>query len=338
MATSITKREIIMKKNDIMAFFVVGALILAGVYVGTNFRSVSQPVPPGSSGSGVQVNTQSVNLLCAGSSSAPTLSLSAYYNSTSTVPPTPTQVATSYTVYAPGSPISLESGTTSATAATSVSGVNCGSNYLVNFGDNSNYYLMQMSATVQNTTQRVSQKLLPVSSPSITFQNGTIANWVNQAKFYGVANGYTETNLEARVQAGSGFWGNPASVILFAYSSTKIQSVSLNLPQASVPSSAVSIPAGYATVAYQLPQISNYQIEQLNPIIVTGTLDSNTLNATAINVDSISEASYNNNGKMESGLFVNPSTKAALVTPVTSTATTTGTGQTIGSGGILIYG
>ena len=100
-----------MKRNDILAFFVVGALILAGVYVGTGFKSVSTPVitnvQPGSSGS------SSTTLFCAGSSSAPTLSLTAYYNDTGTVPPTPTQVATSYSVYAPGSPITKASGTSS---------------------------------------------------------------------------------------------------------------------------------------------------------------------------------------------------------------------------------
>lgn len=325
-----------MKRNDILAFFVVGALILAGVYVGTGFKSVSTPVitnvQPGSSGS------SSTTLFCAGSSSAPTLSLTAYYNDTGTVPPTPTQVATSYSVYAPGSPITKASGTSSSSAATSVSGVNCGTTYLVNWGDNSNYYLTQVSTVVQNTTQSVTTQLLPISSPTVRFQNGTIAGWVKQAKFYGVANGYKETNLEVRVQAGSGFWGNPVSALMFAYNTTTVSSIYLNLPQISVPSSAVSVPAGYATVAYQLPQISNYQIEQLNPIITTGTLSSNTLNATAINVDLISEASYNNNGNLQNGLFVNPSTKAVLVTPVKSTATTTGTGQTFSTGGILIYG
>lgn len=323
-----------MKKNDVMAFFVVGALILAGVYVGTSFKSVStqvQSVQPGASGSG------STSLLCAVSSSTPTLSLTAYYNDTGTVPPTPTQVATSYTVYQPGNPLSFASGTTSASAATSVSNANCGSSFVVNFGDNSNYYLTQISTTVRNSTQQVNAKLLSIGSPTITFNNGTIANYVDQAKFYGVANGYTETQLTARVQAGSGFWGNPTSAILFAYPQG-IQSISMNLPQVSVPTGAVAVPANYTTVAFQLPQISNYQILNLNPIMVTGTLSSNTVNAIAINVDLISEASYNNNGNLEAGLYVNPSTQAVLITPVKSTATTTGTGQTFGTGGILVYG
>jgi hypothetical protein len=322
-----------MKRNDILAFFVVGALILAGVYVGTSLHSFA-PAQIGSS----STNSQGISLSCAGSSSAPTLSLTAYYNNSGTVPPTPTQVATSYSVYTPGVPITKASGTSSSSAATSVSDVNCGGTYLVNWGDNSNYYLTQVSTTVQNTTQAVTTQLLPVSSPTVQFQNGTIADWVNQAKFFGVSNGYKETNLEVRIQAGSGFWGNPVSALLFAYNTTTVSSIYLNLPQLNVPSSAVSIPAGYATVAYQIPQISNYQLEQLNPIITTGTLSSNTLNATAINVDLISEASYNNNGNLESGLFVNPSTRAVLITPVKSTATTTGTGQTFSTGGILIYG
>lgn len=324
-----------MKRNDILGFFVVGALILAGVYIGTSFHSIaSVPAVQSVSSTGVQ----SSSLLCAGSSVAPTLSLTAYYNDTGTVPPTPTQIATSYDVYVPGTPLVKASGTTSASAATSISGVNCGATYLVNFGSNSNHYLTQVSTTVQNTTQSVTTQLLAISSPTVTFQNGTIANWVDQAKFFGVANGYKETNLEVRVQAGSGFWGNPASALMFAYNTTGISSIYLNLPQVNVPSSAVSVPAGYATVAYQLPQISNYQIEQLNPILTIGTLSSNTLNATAINVDLISEASYNNNGNVQSGLFVNPSTHAVLVTPVKSTATTTGAGQTFSTGGILIYG
>ncbi len=317
------------KRNDVGLALVVGILILGAVYLGSTMLAPKSIAPAGQSAA---TTVSSQTLACQGSSTAPVLSLAAFYNNTATVPPTPTQVAVAYSVYQPGSPLVFASGTTSATAGTTVSGVNCGASYTVFFGDNSNYYLTAVPVQVTQTTQVVQKQLKPISAPTVQFNNGTIAGYVSQAKFFGVPNGYTETNLQMRISAGSGFWGNPDFAVMFAYNSSQIQSIKLNLPTVSVPSSVVSIPAGFATVAYQLPAISNYQQETLNPVIVTGTLPSNTAVASPINVYLISEASYNQNGNLETGLFTNPVTQAALVTPVSSVATSGGTG------GILIYG
>ena len=318
------------KRNDIGIVFVVGVLILGAVYLGLNHSTTTKSIGVSLPG---QTTTTSPNIsYCGSSSTAPTLSLTAFYNKTSTVPATPTQIADAYSVYQPGSPLAFASGTTSASAATSVSGVNCGSTYTVFFGGNSNYYLTAVSVTSKQTTQAVTEQLKPISAPTVQFNNGTIAGYVNQSKFYAVPNGYTDTNLQMRISAGSGFWGNPDSVVMFAYNTTQIKSISLNLPTASVPSSVVSVPAGYATVAYQIPQMSNYQQSTYNPVIMTGTLPSNTLDSSAINVYLISQASYNNNGNLETGLFTNPTSQSALVTPVSSVATSSG------KGGILVYG
>ena len=318
------------KRNDVALALVIGVLMLGAVYVGSNYLSTKSigVTTPGQT----PTTTPAIVTSCGSSSTAPTLSLTAFYNKTTTVPATPTQIAESYSVYQPGSPLAFASGTTSASAATSVSGINCGSEYTVFFGGNSNYFLTAFSVKSQNNTQGVVKQLQPISAPTAKFNNGTIAGYVGQAKFFAVPNGYTDTNLQMRISAGSGFWGNPDSVVMFAYNTTQIKSISLNLPTASVPSSVVSIPAGYATVAYQISQMSDYQQNTYNPVFMTGTLPSNTLNASAINVYLISQASYNNNGNLETGLFANPTSQAALVTPVSSVATSSGTG------GILVYG
>ena len=316
------------KKNDVGLVLVVGILILLALYIGVSYKSIGVKSPTISTTN----TTNSTSTAACSSSVTPTLSLAAYYNNTSTVPSTPTQVATSYEVYQPSSPLVFASGTTSATAATSISDVNCGSSYNVFLGDNTNYYLTEVPVSISQTNQNVQVKLEAISAPTVQFNNGTIAGYVDQAKLYKVPNGYTDTNLQMRVSAGSGFWGNPKSVIEFAYNSTQIQSIKLSLPTATVPSSAVSVPAGFATIAYEIPAMSNYEQNTYNPVIVSGTLPSNTLNASAINVYLISESSYNNNGAIETGLFTNPSTQAPLVTPVSSVATSSGTG------GILVYG
>jgi len=316
------------KRNDVGLVLVVGLLLLGALYVGaTYFHPASVGVP---STSGTPASTTTTSLACAGSSVAPTLSLETYYMNTATVPPSPTQVATSYSIYTGSSPLAFASGTTSASAGTSISGVNCGQSYNIFVGDNSNYYLKEVQTTITQTSQQLAVKLTPISLPSIGYNNGTIAGYVGQAKFFNVPNGYTETQLQMKISAGSGYFGHPDYAIVFAYNASQISSIQLNAPTISVPSSVVSVPAGFATVAYQMPAIGNYNSTIINPIIKTATLPSNTLVASPIDVYLVSEANFNQNGNLLTGLFANPSTGAPLVTPVPSVTTS--------SGGILIYG
>jgi hypothetical protein len=315
----------IAKRNDVGLAFVVGILLLVAIYAGaTLFRPTSTIGQPTTGTSTVP------SLACANSPVAPTLSLEAYYMNTVTVPATPTQVATPYSIYTSSSPLAITSGTLSATAGTSVSGVNCGQSYSIFVGDNSNYYLKEVQTTVSQTAQQLSVKLTPISLPTIGYNNGTIAGYVGQAKFYAVPNGYTETQLQMKISAGSGYFGHPDYAIIFAYNASQISSIQLNAPTVAVPSSVVSVPAGFATVAYQMSALGNYNSTVVNPIIKTSTLPSNTLVASPIDVYLVSEASYNQNGNLLTGVFANPSTGAAIITPVQSVTTN--------AGGILMYG
>jgi hypothetical protein len=314
------------KKNDIGLAFVVGLLLLGGVYLGATFYHTAAIGVP-STGS---QPTTSQTLSCQGSSTAPTLSLEAYYMNTATVPASPTQVATSYSVYTGSSPLAFASGTLSATSGTSVSGVNCGQSYKIFVGDNSNYYPKEVNTTISQTSQQLTVQLTPISLPTVGFNNGTIAGYVGQAKFFAVPNGYTETQLQMKVSAGSGYFGNPDYAIVFAYNASQVSSVQLNAPTVAVPSSVVSVPAGFTTVAYQMSALGNYNSTVINPIIKTSTLPSNTAMASPIDVYLVSGTSYNQNGNLLTGVFANPSTGAAIITPVQSTTTN--------AGGILIYG
>jgi len=314
------------KRNDVGLAFVVGVLLLAAVYVGAVWF---HPAAVGVPSTGSQTTTPPT-LSCQGSSTAPALSLEAYYMNTATVPASPTQVATSYSVYTGSSPLAFASGTLSATAGTSVSGVNCGQSYSIFVGDNSNYFLKEVQTTISQTSQQLAVQLTPISLPTVGFNNGTIAGYVGQAKFFAVPNGYTETQLQMKVSAGSGYFGHPDYAIIFAYNASQISSVQLNAPTVAVPSSVVSVPAGFATVAYQMSALGNYNSTVLNPIIKTSTLPSNTAIASPIDVYLVSETSYNQNGNLLTGVFANPSTGAAIITPVQSVTTS--------AGGILMYG
>jgi hypothetical protein len=313
------------KRNDIGLVLIVGILILAAIYIGATSLHPATTVSQSPSGT-----SSTPSLACANSPVAPTLSLEAYYMNTVTVPASAAQVATPYSVYTSSSPLAVTSGTLSATAGTSVSGVNCGQNYNIFVGDNSNYYLKEVQTTVAQTTQQLAVKLTPISLPTVGFNNGTIAGYVGQAKFFAVPNGYTETQLQMKVSAGSGYFGHPDYAIIFAYNASQISSVQLNAPTVAVPSSVVSVPAGFATVAYQMSALGNYNSTVVNPIIKTSTLPSNTAVASPIDVYLVSEANYNQNGNLLTGVFANPSTGAAIITPVQSVTTS--------AGGILIYG
>jgi hypothetical protein len=314
------------KRNDIGLALAVGILLLAAVFLGaTYFHPAAVGVP-----SGTQTTITSQALSCQGSSVAPTLSLEAYYMNTATVPASPTQVATSYSVYTGSSPLAFASGTLSATAGTSVSGVNCGQSYNIFVGDNNNYFLKEVQTTITQTAQQLAVQLTPISLPSVGYNNGTIAGYVGQAKFFNVPNGYTETQLQMKISAGSGYFGHPDYAIIFAYNASQISGIQLNAPTVSVPSSVVSVPAGFATIAYQMPAIGNYNSTILNPIIKTATLPSNTAVASPIDVYLVSEANFNQNGNLLKGVFANPSTGAAIITPVQSVTTN--------AGGILMYG
>ena len=314
------------KRNDVGLALVVGILLLIAVYVGAVwFHPAAVGVPSTST-----QTTAPATLACAGSSVAPTLSLEAYYMNTATVPASPTQVATSYSVYTGSSPLAFASGTTSATAGTSISGVNCGQSYNIFVGDNNNYFLKEVQTTITQTAQQLAIQLTPISLPSIGYNNGTIAGYVGQAKFFNVPNGYTETQLQMKISAGSGYFGHPDYAIVFAYNASQISSIQLNAPTVSVPSSVVQVPAGFATIAYQMPAIGNYNSTILNPIIKTATLPSNTAVASPIDVYLVSEANFNQNGNLLKGVFANPSTGAAIITPVQSVTTN--------AGGILMYG
>lgn len=325
------------KKNEIYLVFVVGLLMLGALYIGMTYfgHPTTLSIPSQLSNISKPSSTTSapVSLACSTTSVSPKLSLTAYYNNTATIPATATQIATAYKIYSAGNPIALASGTTSATSATNVTNVNCGNSYEVQVGDNSAYFLVQSSSLIDQVNKQKTIQLQPISLPTIQFKNGSTAGFTSNAIFKGIANGYTETQLETEVSAGQGFFGNPSYALMFAYNSTQIQSIQVSgASTVSVPSSAVSIPAGYSTYAILEPQIGNYAKLDLNPIIVTGTLPSNTAIPSTINVYAISEASYNNNGAFENGLFVSPSTQTPLVTAVSSVASGSGTG------GILVYG
>jgi hypothetical protein len=319
------------KRNDVGLVVVVVLAIFGAVWYGTTLATKSVGVPSGTTGTGTATSTG--QFACSQSGSpTPTISLSAFYNDTSTVPATPTQLAESYKVYQQGGVLALASGTSSSSAATSITGVNCGSSYNIFLGGNTNHFVTEVNVQVTQAPQVVQVAMVPISSPTVTFNNGTIAGYVSQAKFFSVPNGYTETQLQMKIAAGSGFFGNPDFAVMFAYNASQISSVQLSYPTVSVPSSVVStVPAGYSTVAYQLPQIGNYQSEVLNPIIKTSTLPSNTAVASPINVYLVSQSSYNQNGQLVTGAFTNTN-GAALVTPVSSVASSSG------SDGILLYG
>jgi len=319
------------KKNDIWMAVVIGALILGGIYLGASVlgnrgtASITNPINLG--GSTVTTNQTTCQ------ATPYSLLLKTRYSNTATVPATPTQVGVAYSVYTNGNPLPAMTGTTLSNTSASLSSINCNSNYKIFAGDNSAYFLTEKSVKSVNVNQQVSLLLSPVSTPTVAFNNGSIAGYVTQGVFHGIANGFTETELQTKISAGSGFFGNPTYAVMFAYNPTEIQSVHLSgYSTTSVPSSAVSVPAGYSTVAYSLPQTGKYQSVILNPIIITGTLPSNTAIASSINMYLISEASYNYNGALKTGLYVNPSTQSALISTVSSVATSSGTA------GINIFG
>jgi len=318
-----------MKNNELkgLGIVVVGFIAVALIFFGSgllqsNYKSVA---PVG--------NTQvTVPATTSCQATAYTLLLSTVYNNTATVPATPTGVGVAYSVYTKGNILALASGTSSSNGTASVTSINCNSNYKILAGDNSAYFLIGENVKAVQVNQQVSISLNPISAPAVSFNNGSIAGYVAQGVFSGIANGYTETQLQAKISAGVGFFGNPAYALEFAYNSSEIQSIQLGgYATTEVPSSAVSVPAGYSTIAYSLPQIGKYQSVTLNPIIITGTLPTNTAVPSSINMYLISQANYNNNGQLESGLYVNPSTQSPLVSTVSSIATS-------GSGGINIFG
>lgn len=322
-----------MKKNELKGIETLGGVIVIVVmlFVGflffggasNSYKSISTPqVNSHVSTSGIVCQAVSYNF-----------ALTSVYNNTAVVPAVPTKVGTAYQVYTNEAPTSFAQGTTSSTSSTLITGINCKSSYKILFGDNSAYFLNGVSVVSSQPTQRISLKLQPISAPTLSFNNGSIAGYVGQAVFGGVSNGYTETQLSAKISAGVGFFGNPLYAVIFAYNSSQIQSIQLSgRPETSVPSSAVSIPAGYSTIAYSLPQIGKYVSLVINPIIITGTLPANTAVPSSINMYLVSQSNYNNNGNIESNLYVNPSTQAPLIASVSSIATSSGTS------GINIFG
>ena len=315
------------KKNDNAMIFLIIVGLLIAVYVGSTLNKTPNTVLVTSTGKVVNSSVGS-SLACAGVSLLPNFQLTAVYNDTAIVPAQINSAYTLFSLYKQGA--NSAQNTTFGSSATFGSLV-CGGQYSAFVGSYPSYYLVEVPLTITNVTGSKQVILTQISSPAITYNNGTIAGYVKQAVFGGIANGYTETNLNLKIaQSGYGYFGDPSYALVFAFNSSQISSVTLSEPIAqNVPLSPLSIPAGFTTVAYSLPSIGNYQSVILNPIVKIGTLNSNSLIASDMDVYAIAQAPFKYNGQYQTG-YIYPNNNTAIISPVTST--------TSSSAGVLIYG
>ena len=285
----------------------LGALLFAAAVVLVLMYHAGQSTTVNNFGNPNQVlQTPANSLLCSGSSIAPKLQLFAWITNLNSSVGAPTQIATPYQVFPAGSALSIASGTTSASAATNVSGINCGAQYTVFFGSNVGVYVAAAPVTVTSTVQSVSQKLVQISVPTMDFNNNSVAGFKSTGGVLtGVANNYVDSALTQRIKTSYGFYG-PA-LLIYAYNSTQITSITppSGFATATVPQGLVSAPMGYAVAGFSVPQLGANNITSFSPVIKTGTLPANTLIASTLHTWIASEGNQQVNGALETGLYIN---------------------------------
>ncbi len=283
-----------------------GYLIATGGHFGT--ASIGQ----------AQVQQQGNSCL---SGVAPTISLTAF-TSNLTSGGAPVQQAVSYKLYNIGSQTPSTSGTSSSTASTSISNVNCGSSYNLILGDNSNEYVYSVPVAIQNSVVTVQANATKIASPTIAVTNATSNAFGTSTKLVSASSGIIYTNLQVQISGGAGFFGYPNYAIEYVSNSTEVTSVG-QVGYSSVSTGALPLPSSFTNPtkewAYQMPQLAPYQKVIVNPQVQIGTFSSNAL----VGIYLISQANYNNLGTLEAGQYVNPITSSALVSTVSDTSAVT---------------
>lgn len=288
----------------LLGFFIVAAAVVIVVMyhppnVVNNYTGAGGgqqlPVPPNST------STCSSNNACK-------LQLYAYITNLNSSVGAPTQLAVPYQLFAAGSALATASGTTSAIAATNVSGVNYGGQYTAFFGNDVSEYVAAVNVTVRQTVQSVAKQLLPISVPTMDFNNNTVAGFsAKGGVLTGVANNYVDSALTQRIKTSYGYYGDPNALLIYAYNSSQISSITLpsGFVATTVPQGLVSVPAGDAVAGFSMSQLPPNFIDSFTPTIKTGTLPANTLIPSTIHTWVASQGAQQVNGQLESGLYIN---------------------------------
>lgn len=261
-------------------------------------------------------------------------------------PAQPTLIASqTINVYIPGSGTVQFSGTSLSTAGTvipSSGNINCNSNYLIGSGDGSTYlhnYVSVNSGT--NSSVPVTLTLLKYAAPVLTLQNSSATALSAQSVFHKATAGETLANIDFAVQAGTGFDSSGQVAVIFIYNSLAISNINI---QGATPISTGLLPAvSYVTSnsldtrfklmgsentakAFLLPQASYSQYtgatgasastQTITPVITLS--GSYAINET-IGMEIVPADNYFNpaTGTVNQNVYINPTTQAALVTPVT---------------------
>lgn len=168
---------------------------------------------------------------------------------------------------------SVASATSSSTSATSVTGLNCKTNYLLTAGDNSAYFLNGTYANIgTNVNLPVTILLNKYSAPTLKTANSTITAPTSQAVIHSTTASKTVIAYLV-VQAGQYTASQGPMALSFSYNSADIQSISISgvgPTQASVPSMSfqtsntadtnlASVGAQNTQINFQVPSVSDFQ-------------------------------------------------------------------------------
>ena len=168
---------------------------------------------------------------------------------------------------------SVASVTSSSTSATSVTGLNCNTNYLLTSGDNNVYFLNGTYANIgTNVNLPVTILLNKYSAPTLQTANSTISAPKSQAVIHSVTASKTVIGYLV-IQAGQFTSSQGPLALSFSYNSADIQSISISgvgTSQVSVPSmtfqtsntadtSLIGVGAQNTQINFQIPSVSNFQ-------------------------------------------------------------------------------
>ena len=226
-------------------------------------------------------------------------------------------------VYTPGMGLPVFTGTSSGSAGVTIpasGNVNCNVNLIAVSGDDS-IYLRNGTAfsTGKQSVVPVVVKVLTYGAPTLTVSNAPSQAFASTTFVSGAVAGLPVTDVQMHIKAGAGVDSEGPLAIEFTYNGADISSISLQGGSSIAPSLLPNPTFGAgqnAEAAFLIPAGSYFGVQALNPVITMSGVYNGLSETVGIQMSPATDYWDSATGQLMTGVYVNPVTQQALVTPV----------------------